>query len=441
MNSNCWTGPVLVRYLMIICLLFLIRNTDVCAEIISESGIYHKILQDTLFYQTFTGKVIDHEMENAVVFANVFIIGTSIGTVTNADGEFIIKVPEEYLDHSLGITHIGYGRTTLPIRDLDPEENIIGIEVSPVLLKEVVIANINPLKMIRNALTNISKNYPGQPMMMTSFYRETIKKNRNYVAISEAVLDVYKSAYANAADVDRIRIFRGRKSRDVARMDTILFKYQGGPYTSFLLDVIKNPGDILSYDVLEDYYYSYEGMVQVDGRDTYIITFDQKDNVEYPLYKGKIFLDVETLAVVGLEFGLSPKGINRASGTMIRKKPIGMSVDIVSANYLTNYRLVGGIWYLNYVRSEFVVNCKWNRKLFRSIYTVMSEMAVTDTDLENVYKFRLQESSRFSDILVEQLADFEDPDFWGEYNVIKPDESIEAAINRLGRRLKRQNNN
>ena len=35
-----------------------------------------------------------------------------------------------------------------------------------------------------------------------------------------------------------------------------------------------------------------------------------------------------------------------------------------------------------------------------------------------------------------KLAHFADPDFWGEYNVIEPDQSIESAIRKLSRKLK-----
>lgn len=66
-------------------------------------------------------------------------------------------------------------------------------------------------------------------------------------------------------------------------------------------------------------------------------------------------------------------------------------------------------------------------------------MAVTDIDAENVTKFKFRESSRRDDIFAEQIADFEDPNFWGDYNIIQPEESIEAAIERIGRKLKRRN--
>ena len=68
----------------------------------------------------------------------------------------------------------------------------------------------------------------------------------------------------------------------------------------------------------------------------------------------------------------------------------------------------------------------------------MSEMAITDMDSKGLNKFRLRETTRMSDILAEQVHQFEDPDFWGKDNIIKPDESIEAAIDKLSRKLRRR---
>jgi hypothetical protein len=68
----------------------------------------------------------------------------------------------------------------------------------------------------------------------------------------------------------------------------------------------------------------------------------------------------------------------------------------------------------------------------------MTEMAVTDLDRENITKYKYKHTSRMSDILSEQVSQFEDPDFWGVDNIIKPDESIEAAIAKLSRKMRRR---
>jgi len=82
------------------------------------------------------------------------------------------------------------------------------------------------LLIVKNGLQEIHENYNKDPEMQVGFYRETVKQNRNYVAVAEAVLDVYKSSYSSVVDNDRVRIYKGRKSEDLKKMDTLMFKLQ-----------------------------------------------------------------------------------------------------------------------------------------------------------------------------------------------------------------------
>jgi hypothetical protein len=43
---------------------------------------------------------------------------------------------------------------------------------------------------------------------------------------------------------------------------------------------------------------------------------------------------------------------------------------------------------------------------------------------------------RPSDVFTEKVSAFTDTEFWGDYNIIEPDQSIEAAIRRISRRLR-----
>jgi hypothetical protein len=396
-----------------------------------------KVKKDTT-YKVYTGKVIDALSKKPVVFANVYLVKSSIGTVTNSDGEFILKVPIGETDQLVGFSFIGYHNFELKLSELSSEENVIKLEPSSVPIKEVVIRTSDPTELLRMAMRRIDENYKVSPEMLIAFYRETIKQNRNYVAVSEAVLDVYKSPYNNDFEMDRVKIYKGRKSEDVKKMDTLIFKLQGGPRTSFLLDVVKNPGALLSADFIDYYEFQFAGFVTIDGRDNYVIEFDQKDNVNYPLYKGKIYLDTKNLAFSRLEFSLSEKGIDLADNELVRKKPIDLKVNVIGAHYMINYRVLDDKWYLNHVRSELAFECKWEKKLFKSTYITALEMAVTDRDNELVDKFKYKESAKMSDVFADQVKYFTDGDFWGAYNYIKPDESIESAISKLNRKLKRR---
>ena len=394
------------------------------------------VKQDTAFLE-FSGVVYDKLTKNAISFASVLINGTNIGTVANSEGEFLIKIPQIYESAELQVSSLGYKTLLVSLKSLEITNNEFLLEPTTYFLEEVEIRKIDPLNLLRDALRNVPVNYGGEPSMLTAFYRETIRQNRNYVAVSEAVFDVYKSGYGKVFDNDRIRIFKGRKSQDVSRMDTVVFKLQGGPFYIFQLDIARHPGDIMSGDILDYYDYELKGLVTLDDRNAYAVAFEQKKTVDLPLYKGIIFIDVERKAIAAVEFSLSDINIHKAADYMIVKKPSTMKVDVVYADYRVNYRYTGNRWVLNYARSEAHFRCRWDRKLFRSNYYVMSEVAITDVDTSNIIKHRLRDTSRPAEILVERVSDFEDPEFWGDYNIIRPEQTIEQAIERLGRRLRR----
>jgi len=393
---------------------------------------------DTLAYYAVQGKVVDISTNRPIIFASVYLEGTNIGTVSNADGDFLVKIPLFIENKTLIISSIGYKNIQLSFNQLVSENNLIKLETNPIPIEEVTIINKDARELLSEALRRVPENYSNKPVMVTAFYRETIKQNRNYVAVSEAVLDGYKSSYTNIAETDRVKIFKGRKSTDVRKMDTVLLKLQGGPRTTFLLDIVKNPIDLLEEEVLEYYTYQMGGIVNIDDRQAYVVDFDQLQHIDFPLYSGKIYIDVNDLAIVGAEFRISPAKLKQATPYLIRKKPAGMRIDILNATYLVNYRFNDGKWHLNHTRTELILSTRWKKKLFKSTFTAMSEMAITDIDPEGITKYKYRETTRRSDIFIEKVGDFEDPDFWGEYNIIQPEESIETAINRIGRKLKRR---
>lgn len=426
-------NPLIIAFLLILLLTLAFASVTYAAALPEE-----KTTEDTLAYQSYSGKILDSETKKPVVFANVLLKGTSIGTVTNADGEFLIKAPAKSDIQVIEITHIGYATKLIQLPELEGGKTSILLSSVTIPIEAVTVSYGDPVELLLTAINNIPKNYSVDPVMLKAFYRETIMQNRNYVGVAEAVLDIYKAEYSNSAGSDRPLIYKGRKSQDYRKMDTVIVKLQGGPFVSLMLDIAKHPGEILSPDMMDQYDYSYGGITSVQDRQAIIIKFEPKDFVDIPLYRGSIFLDVENLAFIGMDFLLDEKKIEDAADLFIRKKPASMRVDIESANYMVKYRVFEDTWYLSYVRSELNFKCKWQKKLFSSRYGLMTEMAVTDLDRENITKFRYREATKMSDILSEQVSQFEDPDFWGVDNIIKPDESIESAIAKLSRKMRRR---
>ncbi|MCI0522872.1 MAG: carboxypeptidase-like regulatory domain-containing protein, partial [Bacteroidales bacterium] len=249
-------------------LLSLIMAGEVAASMFSAS----KPKKDPQELTTIRGKVIDAETNLPLVFAGVAIQGSNVSTVTNLDGEFILKVTEPTAE-KVEFSYVGYKNVVMAISEMktNGQRNVISLETAMIPIKEIIVKPLMPAEILEEVISRFEVNYPGVPNDMTGFYRETIKKNRNYVSIGEAVVEVFKAPYQNDLRFDAVKIYKGRKNNDVEKADTVLFRLQGGPTTTLYLDIVKNPEIFLTREALAQYDFELSNIVVIDDRTNYVI--------------------------------------------------------------------------------------------------------------------------------------------------------------------------
>ena len=391
---------------------------------------------DSTGYIQVEGTILDSRTGDPMVYARVYIAGTGIGTIANQEGQFILKIPAQLAGESVVVSSIGYENKVMTVEQLRGDPGPIMLAVQPIELEEVTIIGTDARKLLEEALGRIEENYCNKPLMLTAFYRENIRKRKKYVSISEAVLEAYKSPYNNYFEIDKVSILKARKGNDLNSRDTVILKLQGGPMTTFQLDFVKYPYGLLDRDVLDYYHFSVNGMITLDGRSAFVISFEQTSETDLPFYEGRIYVNVEDLAILGAEYHLTKRNIKNAREFMVQKEPPGSRIDITSATYQVYYRHLDNFWMLSSVRSEINLEILWDDRTFSSNYTVRAEMVVTDLDSLHISKLRDRPLLRNKDVFVEKVEDFQDPEFWGAYNIIHPEEDLRTAIRRIGLKMK-----
>lgn len=389
-------------------------------------------------FKEYKGTVTDVNSNDELPFANVTLTGTNIAVITNSEGNFAIKVPDSLQNGQLEISFLGYYPETMKLENFDQEITTIALKPRTTELQEV---NVNQYKdaegLLKKVMAKRGDNYTNEASAMTAFYRESIKRGRRNVSLAEAVVMIDKSPYTTNAR-DRVDLYKARKSTDYKRLDTIALKLQGGPLNALYIDLIKYPEYFITPETMPYYDFSFGQPTTVDGTLVHVINFKQKKNVLEPMYYGKLYINSETLALTNAVYSLNVENRSLSSKLFVRKKPNAVKVWPDHVDYRVDYREKDGKWYFAYgnVQLEFVVN--WKRKLFNSHYTISSEMLVTDWESsEGVYANNLKRY-RSNDILVDEADGFTDPDFWGAYNVIEPEKSIESAIEKIQRQLKKE---
>ena len=386
------------------------------------------------------GRVLASDTRDPLSNASVTVGSLNISSVTNQDGYFTLRVPVSAKNSRLIIRYLGYENLEVPVVTLvDKPNNHIMLIPSFIELGPLEVVSGDGSGLMREALSRIPKNYSTDPNMMVAFYRESIKKNANYISLVETVLDVYKSSY-RSYESDQAKIYIGRKATDISPRDTVLMKFQGGISTALMLDVVKNP-EIVFGEKGDEYIFTIERMISINNKPHYEINFIPQKGIKDILFRGKVYLEVESLAIVRMEFNMNVEGRKDASNVFIRRKPSKMKVDVEEARYIADFIENNGKWFFNYSSTEVRFRVRWTNRffgLFATNYTIGSEMAITDRYQESVNKFPRDERIRSTDVIAEKVEHFQDPEFWGEYNVIEPDIEINNAIKRLSGRLMRR---
>ena len=401
---------------------------------ISISAVYAQSGQD---YIEFRGKIIDRTSSLPLTYCNVLVTGMNIATVTNAEGEFIIKIPEIKEEVNLLIRHIGYKNRKISLKELNTMKGVIQMEQAAFQLPQIDVLTQDANVLVRRMFEKVPDNFSLQEVFMTAFYRESIRKGRNYVSLSEAVVDIQKQPYDSYRN-DLAKLYKARKQTDYTKLDTLVFKLMGGPYNNLYLDIVKHPDIVFTDEMFRKYYFTFDRIEWMDDRLIYVVNFNHYPTKDEALYSGKFYIDATTMALKTAIFSLNLQNEEKATDMFIRKKPLNAKVTTIQADYRMDYIEKDGKWYYAYSRIELGMKINWKKKLFNSNYYSAIEMAVTDRESGSDNKaIKFRERLR-SNVIISETADgFSDPDFWGPLNVIEPDKPIEAAIRKIQRNLDR----
>ncbi|MEN7550372.1 carboxypeptidase-like regulatory domain-containing protein [Rapidithrix thailandica] len=377
------------------------------------------------------GKVIDHLTEQALPYSHISIQHSSIGTVSNAEGEFVLRVPAHQLQDSLLISSLGYQSYSSPLSTLIGKQLLIRLQTATILLKEVTVQPDRALEILREALGKIPLNYAQEARLHTGFYRETIRENEAYSSFVEAVLQVYKASYRQSSH-DFVKIMKGRKHPFTETPDSLqLPKLTGGPHVGIFLDLVKRKKNFLQRKYFRYYQYSVLSLTEMDGRPVYEIGFTPKRVHPKAQYTGKIYIDTLDQAFVQVKYQLTPAGLQVNNRTSISNSFVyqlmGLSMRWRAKQYQVDYHKIDGKWHLYYAGVKGALQLKFQKEERNRLLMVHADYLTTKHSLENVQPFRYDETLKMQDVFVEEIGSYE-PDFWEEYNTIRQIENLEKIL-------------
>ena len=146
--------------------------------------------------QHFFGKVVD-EQGKAIPLVNFVIKKINKGFAADNQGEFNfhLSMTKDQTD-TLIISCIGFRKHKIVLSSTTSQQACT-ITLSPDVeqLPPITVSAKAAENLVRKAIKNIASNYPQEPYLFKSFYRQRHKEDNRNVRLIEAAVDIYDPGY------------------------------------------------------------------------------------------------------------------------------------------------------------------------------------------------------------------------------------------------------
>ncbi len=183
-------------------------------------------------------KVVDFYTYLPLENTSIYIENSTIGTISNTDGRFVLSVPQELENDTLVISSIGYKSFRILVSDFVNDEDVFLEEAIASLDEVLIIAETRPKTgndVVLRAIEELSENLPEQPFLQKGFLRHKERNKKEYKWLIESAITLYDSSYASGArDNLKINVDENRKSYDLRDVDSLFV------YSSYLRSTSEN---------------------------------------------------------------------------------------------------------------------------------------------------------------------------------------------------------
>lgn len=171
------------------------------------------------------GRVSDFLTFQPIESASVYIENTTIGSITNADGNFVLKVPQEHLSDTLIISSIGYKSFKMVVGEFEIGSDIFLEEDVASLDEVVIVADPRPTTgngIVLKAMERLPGNLPDSTYLLKGFLRHKERNKKEYKWLIESAITLYDSSFAAGAKENlKINVDETRKSYDLRDIDSL----------------------------------------------------------------------------------------------------------------------------------------------------------------------------------------------------------------------------
>lgn len=276
------------------------------------------------------GNIANEATKEKIPFVSIQLLNSHIGTQSNADGHYILKVPNNKTSDTVVFSALGYKKMKIIVSDLRKQRHI---QLTPhaLDLKEVTIKDFaSPQSLLDEVIRRIPQNYHSSPTVSTFFFRRWSMANDSLYFFYESLTDVYRAGYGKFAKKRYYKVLPNKRA--IESNYKLIQKHRLPVFdTTYLLTVVGSRVEmnkLMSFDDDEtivdcieipnasyvfakrkrkDYNYKLEEFTDAEGKEFYLITMLSKSKYSYTF---TVVIDKTDLAVCKITYQYSGEYTN-----------------------------------------------------------------------------------------------------------------------------------
>lgn len=224
------------------------------------------------------GKVVNAATNEAISYTNIGIEGTLYGTASDQEGNFELKIPEDFTGKNIYFSAVGFENRKFPVNQLfDKDFNVIEMREQSYDVGNVDVEaqNMVLIRILRMASENVRYNYGAGPFNLHFSYQKESTVNDTIETTTSAEVLLYdQSGYSNPTVLDA---FQSRNYHVTPEESPYSFASNMLKIDELLaLDWVRSTSGVLKPALLSDYRLSLQGQPTIDGKEYWVIAFKQQ---------------------------------------------------------------------------------------------------------------------------------------------------------------------
>jgi len=359
------------------------------------------------------GRVLDADTHQPIPNAQVGIGNNKLGTSTNLEGRFALRVPAAYQAGNLEVALLGYRPYRRPLPPLPVPELLIELTASPASLGTVTVT-ASAEGIVREAVARIARNYPVRSTQLMGFYRESDDEatHQRYDYLVEGVLRVYKPGYQRPDEPGQVQVLESRRvDLRPTRPGVVLapINWIAGAFVPHRFDFVRTRAEFINPRQFKNYQYRLSPQTTFAGRAVYVVAFGPRPGTARANFAGELYIDEQSYAFLGAKWHRTPAGIRRERLLVF---------EASERAYRADYQLYAGRYYLKSIWYNTL-----GVPLAGQVRRHLAEFVTTAIDTAQAPLPGYEARSQYGDIFLNNPAPY-DSTFWQRYTTVLPPQAL-----------------